>query len=349
MVNVGVLGATGMVGQRFIQLLDKHPDFEITALTASSRSAGKKYEDATTWYLEDAVPYSVKDIIVSETDPFSISNDVDILFSSLPSESAAIVEPKFAEKFVVASNASAMRMEKDIPLVVPEVNPEFLDIIELQQKNRGWDGFIVTNPNCCAIPLSLTLKPIYDNYNINRVYVSTMQAVSGAGYDGVPSLDIVDNLVPYIAEEEEKFEEESLQLLGTFDGLDVTPANFGLTTSCHRVAVVDGHTEAVFVELDQNISINDIKRDMANFKSIPQELDLHSATKNPIIVKEENNRPQPRMDRNNDNGMAVTVGRLRKDYRFENSFKYVLLAHNTVRGAAGTSILNAELINKTIL
>jgi len=349
MVNVGILGATGMVGQRFIQLLDKHPDFEITALAASSRSAGKKYEDATTWYLDEAMPDSVKSIIVSETDPSAVSNDVDIFFSSLPSDSAGIVEPKFAEKFVVASNASAMRMEKDVPLVVPEVNPEFLDIIDVQQKNRGWEGFIVTNPNCCAIPLSLTLKPICNKYDINRVYVSTMQAVSGAGYNGVPSMAIVDNLIPYIAEEEEKLEEEALHLLGTLDGLDVIPAKFGLTTSCHRVGIVDGHTEAVFVELDQNVAVDDIKKDMANFKAIPQELDLYSAPKSPIIVKEEDNRPQPRMDRNNENGMAVTVGRIRKDSAFENSFKYVLLGHNTVRGAAGASILNAELINKTIL
>jgi aspartate-semialdehyde dehydrogenase len=349
MVNIGILGATGMVGQRFIQLLDKHPDFEITTLAASSRSAGKKYEDATTWYLDSAMPDSVKDIVVCETDPPAVSNDVDIFFSSLPAESAGIVEPKFAERFVVSSNASAMRMEKDVPLVVPEVNPEFLDLIEIQQKNRGWDGFIVTNPNCCAIPLSLSLKPIQDKYDIKRVYVSTMQAVSGAGYNGVPSMAIVDNLVPYIAEEEEKFEEESLHLLGTLDGSDVIPAKFGLTTSCHRVGVLNGHTEAVFVELDQNIDIDDIKNDMANFKSLPQELDLHFAPKNPIIVKEEDNRPQPRMDRNNEDGMAVTVGRVRKDTAFENSFKYVLLGHNTIRGAAGASILNAELINKTIL
>lgn len=349
MVNVGVLGATGMVGQRFIQLLDKHPDFEITALAASSRSAGKRYEDATTWYLDDAMPESVKDIVVSETDPSSISNDVDILFSSLPTENAAVVEPKFAEKFIVASNASAMRMEKDVPLVIPEVNHEFLDIIEFQQKNRGWDGFIVTNPNCSTIALTLTLKPIYDNYDINRVYVSTMQAVSGAGYNGVPSMAIVDNLVPFIGGEEEKMESETLHLLGTLDGLEVKPAQFGLTTSCHRVAVLDGHTESVFIELDQNVDINDIKNDMVNFKSLPQELDLYSAPKNPVIVKEEDNRPQPRMDRNADGGMAVTVGRLRKDPVFDNSFKYVLVGHNTIRGAAGASILNAELINKTIL
>ncbi|KZX17394.1 aspartate-semialdehyde dehydrogenase [Methanobrevibacter cuticularis] len=349
MVNVGILGATGMVGQRFIQILDKHPDFEITALTASSRSAGKRYEDATTWYLDDAMPDSVKDIIVTDTDPTEVSNNVEIVFSSLPTENAAIVEPKFAKNYIVASNASAMRMKKDVPLVIPEVNPEFLDLIEIQQRNRGWDGFIVTNPNCSTIALTLTLKPIYDSYDINRVYVSTMQAVSGAGYNGVPSMAIVDNLVPYIGGEEEKMESETLHLLGTLDGSDVTNANFGLSASCHRVAVVDGHTEAVFVELDNDVDIEDIKNTMKNFKSIPQDLNLHSAPKNPVLIREENDRPQPRMDRNTNNGMSVTAGRLRKDPAFENSFKYILVGHNTVRGAAGASILNAELINKTIL
>ncbi|MDR1721732.1 MAG: aspartate-semialdehyde dehydrogenase [Methanobrevibacter sp.] len=349
MVKVGVLGATGMVGQRFIQILDKHPDFELTALAASSRSAGKRYEDATTWYLDDSMPEAVKDIVVSETDPNKIDSDVEIVFSSLPTENAAVVEPKFAEKFVVASNASAMRMEEDVPLVIPEVNPEFLDLIEVQQKNRGWDGFIVTNPNCSTIALTLTLKPIYDNFNINRVYVSTMQAVSGAGYNGVPSMAIVDNLVPFIGGEEEKMESETLHLLGSLNGTEVVDANFNLSASCHRVAVLDGHTEAVFIELDRDVDILDIKDKMANFKSIPQELELFSAPKNPVIVKEEDNRPQPRMDRNADNGMAVTVGRLRKDQAFDNSFKYVLVGHNTVRGAAGASILNAELITKKYL
>ncbi|MDR3063615.1 MAG: aspartate-semialdehyde dehydrogenase [Methanobrevibacter sp.] len=347
MINVGVLGATGMVGQRFIQLLDKHPDFELTTLAASSRSAGKRYEDATNWYLDDAIPDSVKDITVVETSVDKIHNDVDILFSSLPTEFAAKVEPQLAEKFIVASNASAMRMEKDVPLVIPEVNPEFLDLTDIQQKNRGWDGFIVTNPNCSTIALTLTLKPIYDNFNINRIYVSTMQAVSGAGYNGVPSMAIVDNLVPYIGSEEEKMESETLHLLGNLDGMDVKLPSFKLSASCHRVAVIDGHTEAVFIELDENVDIDSIRNKMANFKSIPQELGLYSAPTNPVIVREEDDRPQPRMDRNTDGGMAITAGRLRKDESFDNSFKYVLVGHNTVRGAAGASVLNAELINKT--
>jgi aspartate-semialdehyde dehydrogenase len=345
MVNVGILGATGMVGQRFIELLADHPKFEITALTASARSAGKRYEDAATWYLDSSIPESVKDITVVDTDPKE-TKDVDIVFSALPADTAAIVEPKFAKSYIVASNASAMRMEPDVPLVIPEVNPEHLDLAEIQQKNRGWDGFIVTNPNCSTIALTLTLKPLYDQYNIKRVYVSTMQAVSGAGYNGVPSMAIVDNLVPFIGGEEEKMESETLHLLGEFDGESVVPAPFGLSASCHRVAVVDGHTEAVFIEMEDDLEIEDVKNQMGSFKGLPQKLDLHSAPKNPVVIREEENRPQPRMDRNTDNGMAVTVGRLRKDAAFDNSLRYVLVGHNTIRGAAGASILNAELISE---
>lgn len=349
MVNVGILGATGMVGQRFIQLLDNHPDFEITALAASSRSAGKRYEDATTWYLDNEMPDSVKDIIVKETDADAMDNDVDIVFSSLPTEFATKVEKDFARDYVVASNASAHRMKKNIPLVIPEVNPEYLDMIDAQQKENNWDGFIVTNPNCSTIALTLSLKPIVDNFNVDAIRVSTMQAVSGAGYNGVPSMAIVDNLVPYIGSEEEKMESETLHLLGNYDGEKVSNADFKLSASCHRVPVIDGHTEAVFVELDDDFDINDVKDKMASFKALPQKLNLFSAPENPVIVKEEIDRPQPRMDRNAGNGMSVSVGRLRKDQAFDNSFKYVLVGHNTIRGAAGASVLNAELINDKIL
>ena len=349
MVNVGVLGATGMVGQRFIQLLDNHPDFEITSLAASSRSAGKRYEDSTNWYLDDEMPKSVKDMIVVETDPKAMDSDVDIVFSSLPSEFAEKVERDFVKDFVVVSNASANRMKKNIPLVIPEVNPQFLDMIEFQQKENNWDSFIITNPNCSTIALTLTLKPIIDNFNIKSVRVSTMQAVSGAGYNGVPSMAIVDNILPYIGEEEEKMERETLHLLGSFDGNEVINADFKLSASCHRVPVIDGHTESVFIELDDEFEIDDVKDNMANFKALPQELNLFSAPENPVIVKDEMDRPQPRMDRNASNGMSVSVGRLRKDQYFDNSFKYVLVGHNTIRGAAGASLLNAELINDIIL
>ena len=240
-------------------------------------------------------------------------------------------------------------MKKNIPLVIPEVNPQFLDMIEFQQKENNWDGFIVTNPNCSTIALTLTLKPIIDNFNIKSVRVSTMQAVSGAGYNGVPSMAIVDNILPYIGEEEEKMERETLHLLGSFDGNEVINADFKLSASCHRVPVIDGHTESVFIELDDEFEIDDVKDNMANFKALPQELNLFSAPENPVIVKDEMDRPQPRMDRNASNGMSVSVGRLRKDQYFDNSFKYVLVGHNTIRGAAGASLLNAELINDIIL
>jgi aspartate-semialdehyde dehydrogenase len=346
MVNVGILGATGMVGQRFIELLGDHPQFDLTALTASKRSAGKKYEDAATWYLDAKIPEVAKDVVVVNTDPNEVK-DVDIVFSALPADIAAVVEPKFAEAgMIVASNASAMRMEPDVPLVIPEVNPEHLELVETQKKNRGWDGFIVTNPNCSTIALTMTLKPLYDQFNIERVYVSTMQAVSGAGYSGVPSMAIVDNLVPFIGEEEEKMELETLELLGDFDGAAVTPASFGVSTSCHRVAVLDGHTEAVFIEMENEFEVDDIKNSFAEFKGLPQKLGLYSAPENPVIVREEDNRPQPRMDRNAERGMAVSVGRIRKDEVFDRSFKYILVGHNTIRGAAGASILNAELINE---
>lgn len=346
MVNVGILGATGMVGQRFIQLLENHPKFEITALTASQRSAGKTYQDAVTWHMDTPIPEAVEDTVVVDTDPSQVK-DVEIVFSALPASNAAVVEPKFAEAGMkVASNASAMRMEPDVPLVIPEVNPEHLDLIEIQQKRKGWDGFIVTNPNCSTIALVLTLKPIYDQYDISRVYVSTMQAVSGAGYNGVPSMAILDNLVPFIGEEEEKMEEETLHLLGDFDGETVESASFALSTSCHRVPVVDGHTEAVFMEMDEEFELEDIQKSLQKFQGLPQKLGLYSAPPNPVIVREEENRPQPRMDRMRGKGMAVTVGRLRQDGSVPNSFKYVLLGHNTIRGAAGASILNAELIDE---
>lgn len=346
MVNVGILGATGMVGQRFIELLADHPQFEITALTASKRSAGKKYKDAVNWHLETGIPEAVKDTVVVDTDPSEVK-DVDLVFSALPADTAAVVEPKFAAAGMkVASNASAMRMEPDVPLVIPEVNPEHLDLIETQQRNRGWDGFIVTNPNCSTIALTLTLKPLYDQYDIKRVYVSTMQAVSGAGYSGVPSMAILDNIVPYIGSEEEKMESETLQLLGNFNGESVTPANFKLSASCNRTPVIDGHTEAVFIEMGEEFEVDDVKDAFKGFKGLPQKLGLHSAPESPVIVREEEDRPQPRMDRGAGGGMAVSVGRVRRDSVFPENLKYVLVGHNTIRGAAGASILNAELINE---
>ncbi len=336
--SVGVLGATGMVGQKFIQLLDGHPWFKVTSLAASERRIGKKYGDEVDWVVSRDIPDFAKDIEMVPMDPKYV--DADIVFSALPSSIAKEVEPKFAEAgFVVASNASAYRMVEDVPLVIPEVNPEHLGLIEVQKRNRGWDGFIVTNPNCTTIVLVISLKPLMD-LGLQNVRVASMQALSGAGYPGVPSLAITDNIIPFIRGEEDKVETEPLKLLGKFDGEKVQFANIKVSASCHRVPVIDGHTEAVWVEFDRDVDVNEVKKAFESLKP----LDLPTSPDKVIIVREESDRPQPRLDRDAGNGMSVTVGRIRKDG--ENSVKYIVMGHNTVRGAAGASILNAELMIK---
>lgn len=336
--SVGVLGATGMVGQKFIQLLDGHPWFKVTSLAASERRIGKKYGDEVDWVVSRDIPDFAKDIEMVPMDPKYV--DADIVFSALPSNIAKEVEPKFAEAgFVVASNASAYRMVEDVPLVIPEVNPEHLGLIEVQKRNRGWDGFIVTNPNCTTIVLVISLKPLMD-LGLQNVRVASMQALSGAGYPGVPSLAITDNIIPFIRGEEDKVETEPLKLLGKFDGEKVQFANIKVSASCHRVPVIDGHTEAVWVEFDRDVDVNEVKKAFESLKP----LDLPTSPDKVIIVREESDRPQPRLDRDAGNGMSVSVGRIRKDG--ENSVKYIVMGHNTVRGAAGASILNAELMIK---
>lgn len=343
-MEVAVLGATGLVGQRFVQALMGHPFFEITALTASERSAGKPYSKATRWYLDEAMPEEVAGITVQETDPKGV--DAEIVFSALPSEVAKGVEPRFAEAgFVVASNASAYRMEPDIPLVIPEVNPEHLGLMEVQREKRGWEGCIVTNPNCTTIMAVLSLKPIFDGWGIERLFLTSMQGLSGAGYAGVPAMAITDNLIPYIKNEERKVESEGLKILGRLDGEKVVPAPFQISASCNRVAVLDGHTESIFVETARECTVEDVKKAMREFRSLPQELGLPTAPKQPIHVREEEDRPQPRLDRMADKGMAVTVGRVRQDPILD--IKYTVTGHNTIRGAAGASVLNAELMVKT--
>lgn len=347
--NVCVLGATGMVGQRFIQLLSEIPDFNIVSIAASERSAGKRYEDAVRWHQTTPIPECVKDMKLVNTDPDEVSDDVDFVFASLPASLAEPVEAAFAEKFIVASNASVNRMKENIPLIIPEVNPEHLEMMELQKDINGWDGCIVTNPNCSTIALTLTLKPLFDKYTFKRVSVSTMQAVSGAGYNGVPSMGILDNVIPYIGGEEEKMQSETLHLLGKAEGGLVKKANFPLSASCNRVGVIDGHTESVFIEFEEDdVTVEDIKEEMRNFRGLPQKENLSFAPEQPVLVRDEEDRPQPRMDRDSQHGMAVTVGRVREDV-FDNSFKYTLVGHNTIRGAAGASILNAQLISKLYL
>ena len=343
-MKVAVLGATGMVGQRFIEKLVDHPFFELTALAASSKSAGKRYSEAAKWYLSREIPSELKDIVVKEVDPRKVR--ADIVFSALPSAIAKEVEPRFAEAgFIVASNASSYRMAEDVPLLIPEVNPGHLDLIEVQMEHRGWDGAIITNPNCTTIMAVLSMKPIYDAYGIEKAVITSMQGLSGAGYSGVPSMAIVDNVIPYIKGEEGKVEDEGRKIFGKFNGSNIGPAELNISASCNRVAVLDGHTETIFIKAARKWSIEGVKKAMRDFKGLPQELKLPTAPENPIIVREEDDRPQPRLDRLSQGGMAVSVGRVRECPTMD--FKYIAMGHNTIRGAAGASVLNAELLYKT--
>ncbi|MCD6466060.1 aspartate-semialdehyde dehydrogenase [Candidatus Bathyarchaeota archaeon] len=341
--NVAVLAATGTVGQRFIQLLENHPWFEISVLAASQRSAGKKYRDACNWRLETEMPKEVGEMTVVNTDLKSVkeAGDVDFIFSALPGSVAGPIEESFATEFPVLSKASAHRMDGDVPLLIPEVNPEHLELIPIQRKRRGWSGFISTDPNCSTIQMAITLKPLM-KFGLRRVIVTTMQALSGAGYPGVPSLDIIDNVIPYIAKEEEKLENETKKILGIFDGEKVKLADISISASCNRVNVKDGHLEAIYVDLETKPSVEEVKEAFRNFVGEPQKLGLPSAPEKPIIVREEIDRPQPRLDRDAGRGMSVVVGRIRGDPVM--SIKYLCLGHNTIRGAAGAGILSAELM-----
>lgn len=345
-IPVAVLGATGMVGQRFVQLLADHPWFSLEALTASERSAGKRYAEAAKWYLHPPMPDEVGDVEVLPTDAKSVER-AKIVFSALPADIAREVEPALAEAgHVVASNASAFRMEADVPLVIPEVNPDHLKLIEVQRERRGWDGCIVTNPNCTTIILVLALKPILDSFGIKRAIVATMQALSGAGYGGVRSMTIQDNVIPFIAREEEKTETESLKILGTLEKGKVKPAPIEISASCHRVPVLDGHTGAVFLELGKRARAEQVVKVLSEFRAKPQELKLPTAPEQPVIVEEGDDRPQPRFARwaGSVPGMAVAVGRVRDDPVFKNGIKFLVSGNNAIRGAAGASVLNAELM-----
>jgi len=343
-IKVGVLGATGSVGQRFVQLLDGHPWFELGALFASERSAGKRYRDAAKWFLPYPMPEEAAEMVVRSTDDVDGMDDEEltILFSALPGSVAKEVERRCAQAgYCVASNVSVHRMEKDVPLVIPEVNADHLALINEQRSNRNWRGFIVTNPNCSTIVLALTLKPLMQ-FGITEVRVATMQAVSGAGYAGVPSMAILDNVIPYIEREEAKMESEPLKILGTLEGSRIRNASFTVCASCHRVPVMDGHTEAIWVKFEDEISEREVKEAFENFN---RDVNIKTpfAPQKPIILREERDRPQPKLDRDADRGMSVSVGRIRPG-RMKNEIKYIALGHNTIRGAAGASILNAEVM-----
>jgi len=351
-LKVAVLGATGVVGQQFIIALQDHPWFEIIKLAASPRSAGKLYKDALRdpdtsslrWYCRQSPSDRVSDLRVEDAaklDP----KEVDLVYSALESSVARELEPKFAAEIPVISTASAYRYEEDVPVMLPGVNYEHSALIGTQQKKRGWKGFIAPQPNCTTVGLATSLKPILDNFGINRVIMTSLQAVSGAGrVRGVLAMDILDNIIPYISGEEEKVEKETLKILGVVDKDRVKPCNFKVSTTCTRVPVLDGHTEAVYVSTKKACTVEEVRTVFDNFGAALVQMGLPSAPGKMIMVKDDPFRPQPRLDRDNDDGMALTIGRIREDNALENGIKYVLLSHNTKMGAAKGSVLVSELL-----
>jgi aspartate-semialdehyde dehydrogenase len=337
--QVGILGATGMVGQRFIQLLENHPWFEVAWLAASDRSSGRKYGDAAKWKLDTQLPKRIAEMPVSPATPEGAPK---VIFAALDADIARDMEPKFAAAgCAVISNSSAFRMQADVPLVIPEVNAEHLGLIEEQTWRKQSGGYIVTNPNCSAIGLVLALKPLEMRFGIDSIFVTTMQAVSGAGYPGVPSLDIMGNVVPFIKNEEEKMQEETLKLLGRLSGRAVTPLNAKISAHCNRVAVEDGHTESVSLKLSTKATREEMLAAWREFNPLAGQ-SLPTAPGQPVEFVEAEDRPQPRLDKMRGNGMASTVGRLRPCTIFD--WKFTVLSHNTIRGAAGAALLNAELL-----
>jgi len=340
-IKVGVLGATGSVGQRFVQLLDGHPWFELTVVTGSPLRVGKKYAETTNWLLPDPMPSAVRELVVVSTEPASV--DVDLVFSALPSDVAREKEPLFAAAGkAVCTNAGAYRREPDVPVLLPEVNPDHTALVDRQKSSRGWSGFIVTNPNCTSTGMTIALKALQDAFGLDTVMAVSMQAVSGAGYPGVPSIDILDNVIPFISGEEEKLEWEPRKMLGTVGGSGIELAPFKLSAHTNRVAVSDGHMVCLTVKLGMPASAEEARRKLESFQLPSSCAELPSRPIPPILVQEAANRPQPRLDRMLGRGMTTVVGRVRPDSVFD--LRLVVLSHNTIRGAAGGSILNAELL-----
>ncbi len=343
-ISVGILGATGMVGQEFVSFLRDHPWFDLTWLGASDRSAGKPYEEATTWRLGGNTPAYVRDIVVSESKPENAATGKapQLVFSAMDASVATEIEQAFASAgHIVVSNSRNHRMDPDVPLLVPEINASHLKLIPQQRQQRGWPGAIVTNPNCSTIVLVMALAALKP-FGIRRIIVTTMQALSGAGYPGVASMDINANVIPFIGGEEEKMQQETQKILGDYHDAAVAPLAAKVSAHCNRVPVVDGHTVAVSVEFEKKPSEAEILAAWQRWRGLPQERDLPSAPPCPAIYMHEKDRPQPRRDVERENGMAVFIGRLRPCQVLD--YKFVAMGHNTVRGAAGAAVLNAELM-----
>ncbi len=346
--KVAVLGATGLVGQRFLQLLESHPWFETSTVTASEGSAGKRYRDAVNWLLETPLPEGAGERVVRRTRPEEV--DADFVFSALDSSVAGPIEEEFARSGVpVVSNASAHRMDEDVPLLLADVNPEHVALLPAQQQRREFStGFLVTNPNCSTVGLVTALKPLDDAFGVEAVSVVTMQAASGAGYPGVSSMELLGNVIPFIAKEEEKLQSEPRKILGRVAKATIEPARIVLTAQVNRVPVVDGHLESVSVKLRRKASVAELEQALSEYVSGPQRAGLPSAPERPVIVRAERDRPQPRLDRMAAGGMAVVVGLIRPCQILD--FRFTLLVHNTIRGAAGAALLNAEwLVKKGLL
>jgi aspartate-semialdehyde dehydrogenase len=340
-VNVAVLGATGAVGQTFVRLLDGHPWFEVTEVAASDRSAGRTYREAARW-LEGDMPAAVAELEVRPCDPSRVT--APVIFSALDASVAGDVEGAFARAGrVVLSNARNFRMDPSVPLVIPEVNGDHLGVLGAQRTAHGWPGAIVTNANCAATVVAMALAPLHERYVVRDLFVTTLQAVSGAGYPGVPSLDILGNVIPYIADEEPKLEREMRKLLGRFDGASLHDAPFTVSAHCNRVPVEHGHTACMSVRFDRAPTVDEALETLRAWRGHPETRGLPSAPERPLIVTDAADRPQPRRDAMSGQGMSVVVGRVRADPVVH--LKLVALGHNTIRGAAGGSVLNAELLH----
>ncbi len=354
MKRVAIIGVTGVVGQEFVLALDKHPWFEVKQIAASERSAGKKFVDAIRdpdsgilkWHLKEEIPEYVRDMIVESVDDIKPEN-LDLIFTSIESEAAREIETRFAKDVPIISTSSAYRYEQDVPILIPGINDDHVNLLNVQRKNRGWKGFVAPLPNCTTTGLAITIKPLLDNFGAQKIIMTSMQSMSGAGRSpGVSALDITDNIIPYIPKEEEKVRIETAKILGKLVNGKITPADLKVSCTCTRVPVIDGHTESVFVETAKYADPESVKKAMIEYSNKVSVADLPSAPKNYLLVHDDPTRPQPRLDREINGGMSTVVGRLRQDTVFENGIKYVLFSHNEKMGSAKGAVLLAEMLYK---